>query len=142
LRRHLGLNLGHILLCRRKVHLGHLVHRLLRLRHLGHFLGRHHGLLTLRHVSRVVTGTAVATGRASSRRTTVASWWGHARVSSLVLIEVHGLNRSLRHVLRYSIDSTETWRHGDTLTDAVSINCAQHLRTGLVIDVSLVGELS
>lgn len=93
-------------------------------------LVRHHRLLTLRNLSRVVTGTAVA------------SWRGHARISSLILIEVHGLNRCLRHVLRYNVASAETRRHGDALTDTVSINCAQHLRTGLVIDVSLGGELS
>lgn len=48
----------------------------------------------------------------------------------------------MRHVLRYTINSTKARRHRDTLAHAVSINSAQHLRAGLVIDASFAGELS
>ena len=133
---HLGLllDLGLVLIYRRKVHsrhlvghLGHLLYGLhgLALRHLVHLLRlvhrllhRHHGL-RLRRVSRVVSWASKTAGRTASGRATVASW----RRKSSTSIEVHRCGCvALWHVLRDTIDSTEAWRNRDSLALTISID--------------------
>jgi len=46
------------------------------------------------------------------------------------------------NIVWHSIDSTKSWWHTDTLTDTVPINCAQNLVAGLIVNVSLLSELS
>lgn len=126
------------------VHLGHLVHGLLLDRRLHHWLLGHHRLLLHRCglVPRhgVVSRTAETTGRTASRRSTIAAWWG---LTSATHVKVHWCGCvALGHVLRDSINSSETRRHGDSLADAVSIDSTQDLVARLVVDVPLLSQLS
>lgn len=121
-----------------QVHLGHLVHGLLLDRRLHHRLLLHRCGLIPRHG--VVSRTAETTGRTAGRRTTIAAWWG---LTSTTHVKVHWCGRvALGHVLRDSINSSETRRHGDSLADAVSIDSTQDLVARLVVDVPLLSQLS
>lgn len=124
---HLRLDLGdlllrYILVRWGQVHLRHLVHGLLLRWH--HGLLRHHRLLLNRcglvAGHGVVSRTAETTGRTAGRRTTIAAWWG---LTGTTHVKVHWCGCiTLGHVLRDSINSTETRRHGDSLADTVSID--------------------